>query len=202
MKERLYFVHDPMCSWCWAFRPVWEEITRRLPKQLACRRLLGGLAPDTDMPMPSDLQATLQGIWRRIQQQVPGTRFNFEFWERCQPRRATYPACRAVIAAREQGDAFEEPMILAIQQAYYLQARNPSDDDVLVSLAGEIGLDRRGFAQALNLGSTRFALDREIALARRMGANSFPGLVLETRDGIRTISYDYLNPDLVLAQLR
>jgi len=83
-----------------------------------------------------------------------------------------------------------------------LQARNPSDDEVLVSLAEEIGLDRRGFAQALNLESTQLVLDREIALARRMGANSFPGLVLETRDGIRMIRHDYMNADLVLAQLR
>jgi hypothetical protein len=40
---------------------------------------------------------------RRIERSVPGTKFNFEFWSRCRPRRATYPACRAVIATYKSG---------------------------------------------------------------------------------------------------
>ena len=32
-------------------------------------------------------------------------------------------------------------MISAIQHAYYLQARNPSNADTLIALAAEIGLD-------------------------------------------------------------
>ena len=26
----LYYVHDPMCSWCWAFRPVLLELRDKL----------------------------------------------------------------------------------------------------------------------------------------------------------------------------
>jgi putative protein-disulfide isomerase len=55
------------------------------------------------------------------------------------PRRSTYAACRAVIAARRQNPGYEEKMILAIQQAYYLEARNPADSHTLIELASEIG---------------------------------------------------------------
>ena len=201
MQSLLFYVHDPMCSWCWGFRPVWEEITRRLPPRIGWQRLLGGLAPDTEEPMPEATRKMIQGAWRTIEQQIPGTPFNFDFWDRCQPRRATYPACRAVIAARAQGGEYQERMILAVQQAYYLQARNPSDDQVLLDLAGEIGLDRHEFGQMLNLESIQFELDREIALARMMGVRSFPGLVLATGDGVRRIEHDYRDPAAVLVQL-
>ena len=95
---------------------------------------MGGLAPDIDRPMHQDLQDTIRGIWRTIQRTVPGTEFNFGFWESGHPRRSTYPACRAVIAARHQGN-YEVAMIDGIQRAYYLHARNPSYDATLIALA-------------------------------------------------------------------
>jgi hypothetical protein len=114
-----------MCSWCWAFRPVRTAIRARLPSAIPPQRVLGGLATDTREPMPEALRTYIQDTWRRIECSVPGTKFNFEFWSRCRPRRSTYPPCRAVIAATAQGPHFEEPMIEAIQRAYYLEAQKP-----------------------------------------------------------------------------
>jgi putative protein-disulfide isomerase len=54
--------------------------------------------------------------------------------------RSTYPACRAVIAAKNQADKFELPMINIIQKAYYLQEKNPSKDETLIKLSISIGL--------------------------------------------------------------
>jgi putative protein-disulfide isomerase len=142
MNHKLYYFHDPMCSWCWAFRPLWNELVIGLPNNISYQRILGGLAPDTDQAMPLDIQAKLQSVWQKIQQTVPGTPFNFDFWEKCTPRRSTYAACRAVIAAKQQDPGHEETMILAIQQGYYLEARNPADMTTLIELATEIGLDR------------------------------------------------------------
>jgi protein-disulfide isomerase-like protein with CxxC motif len=52
MKTTLIYVHDPMCSWCWGFADVYEELLEQLPPEVEIRRLLGGLAPDSDAPMP------------------------------------------------------------------------------------------------------------------------------------------------------
>ena len=201
MTRTLHYVHDPMCSWCWAFRPTWNRIVQELPDGIRAHRLLGGLAPDSDLPMPVELQNYLQQTWRTVEQRVPGTRFNFAFWEDCHPRRSTYPACRAVISARNQGAQFEGPMILAIQHAYYLHARNPSDDDTLIDLADETGLDRERFANELHSGETRNALMEEITLGQRMGVHGFPSLVLESGGSCQVLPYDYLDPRVVLNQL-
>ncbi|MEJ2593423.1 MAG: DsbA family protein, partial [Candidatus Thiodiazotropha sp.] len=75
----LYYIHDPMCSWCWAFRPAFADLLRRLPEGMTHSRLLGGLAPDSDQPMSEEMRAGLQATWRRIQEKLPETRFNFDF---------------------------------------------------------------------------------------------------------------------------
>lgn len=187
----VYYIHDPMCSWCWAFAPVLKQLQEQLPEGVEFRRLLGGLAPDTDEPMSEELQDMVQGSWRRIQQHVPETELNFAFWTECVPRRSTYPSCRAVIAARQQGEPFELLMNTAIQRAYYTQARNPSDESTLVELAGEIGLDVDRFREALRSEAVHQALEAEVAQAREMDVESFPAIVFENQKGNRPIPLVY-----------
>lgn len=198
MKSTLHYIHDPMCSWCWAFRPVWQTVLQQLPQHIEVKYLLGGLATDTDQPMPEALQNTIRQTWQRIQTAVPGTNFNFDFWDTCQPRRSTYPACRAVIAARNQGQRHEEAMIFAIQKAYYLHAKNPSNDDVLKNLAVELGLDLDQFQVDLNSQQTRQQLDNDITNCRKIGAQGFPSLIWLGYGNYRSINLDYNNADNLL----
>lgn len=198
LQPRLYYVHDPMCSWCWAYRPTWQQIRERLPDPIELITLLGGLAPDTDQPMPNEMRGYLQQTWRRIEQQL-GTEFNFDFWRACQPRRATYPACRAVIAAQRQqaGDA----MTLAIQQAYYLRALNPSDGLTLRQLADELGLDSQRFARDLSDPATQQELERQIAQACQLGGDGFPSLIYQDDSRQCMIPIDYRSAENTLAAI-
>ena len=201
MKSTLIYVHDPMCSWCWGFTDVYQQLLDRLPAGIEVRRLLGGLAPDSDVPMPDSMQSMLQETWRRIETMIPGKHFNFDFWRRCTPRRSTYPACRAVIAAREQGDQYDPIMTRAIQQAYYQQARNPSDNTTLIELAVETGLDSERFASQLLDAQTHQQLLNEINAGRSIGIDSFPGLMLEQSGQHIPVLANYTNVDLILNQI-
>ena len=198
---RLIYIHDPMCSWCWGFRPTFEQLCAGLPRHVSVACLLGGLAPDSDQPMPADMQMRLQQTWRQIQRRIPGTRFNFDFWQVCDPRRSTWPACRAVIAAREFDMALETAMITAIQHAYYLQARNPSDSTTLVSLAEDLGIDGMAFAHRLDAPETQATLADEIARSRRMGADSFPSLRLQIGDSLWPVPLDYTDAGVMSATI-
>jgi len=189
--NRLIYVHDPMCSWCWGFRPNFENLCKQLPAGLSVDRLLGGLAPDNDQPMPAELQSKLEDTWRRIQTRIPDTRFNFDFWRDCHPRRSTWPACRAVIVARQSDPSLESPMIEAIQRAYYLEARNPSDTDTLAALASQLGLNAVDFAIRLDAAETHDILEQEITQARRLGADSFPSLRLQIDQSFWPVPVDY-----------
>jgi len=52
VNNTLYYIHDPMCSWCWAFKSTWHKVLKELPSHINVYYLLGGLAPDSDLPMP------------------------------------------------------------------------------------------------------------------------------------------------------
>jgi len=197
--KKLVYVHDPMCSWCWGFNPTWGEVETALQGRMAVEYVVGGLAPDSDQPMPDDMRAMLKSTWQSIQQKIPGTRFNFEFWAKCKPRRSTYPACRAVLAAK--GQQAEKAMIQAIQEAYYLDAKNPSDNETLELLAHDLGLDAERFCNDLISDKTQTKLLEQIEFGRSIGAQGFPSLIMQTKTENRRISIDYNSADRILQQL-
>jgi putative protein-disulfide isomerase len=177
-----------MCSWCWGYQRTWEQLRAALPESVTVVNIVGGLAPDTDEPMPLELQKTISGYWAKVAEQT-GAEFNFDFWKNCQPRRSTYPACRAVLAADKQ--QAEQAMIDAIQHAYYLRAMNPSDNNTLVTLAAELGLDEKQFSEDLTSPEIQAALEQDFALRRKIGVYSFPSLVLARGEIFLPIEVDY-----------
>ena len=198
MAATLIYLHDPMCSWCWGFKPTWEKVKSSLPEGVGYINIMGGLAPDSHEPMPDELRQMIRSTWQRIHQQLD-TPFNFDFWEECEPRRSTYPACRAVLAAAEQ--EAEEAMILAIQKGYYLNARNPSDEDVLISFAEELNLNTQQFKEQMQSSEINARLMEHIQLYQQLPARGFPSMVLLKDDQAIPLTLDYQSPEKILAEI-
>ena len=191
-----------MCSWCWAFRPSLNVLIEKLPKEINIIRLLGGLAPDSNISMPENIREYVLQNWRAIEKKVPETKFNYDFWEYCKPRRSTYPACRAVIAARKQKNKFDAAMTLAIQKAYYLQARNPSDYETLIELAGEIGADKNKFSKDVTSPDINKILKEEIQQSESLDLKSLPSLLFKNGEKKIKIEPDYLDAEVMLNKIK
>ena len=197
--KTLYYVADPMCSWCWGFQPVLEKVKEAVQEELSPVYIMGGLARDTDDPMPDVMRAHIQRAWREVAA-ITGASFNWDFWEKCKPRRCTYPSCRAFYAAQNQEAGTE--MFEAIQRAYYREARNPSDTEVLIALAGEIGLDTQQFAQDLASPEIEQQMQDGFNIRRSMNANQFPSLVVRNNASVTFITRGYNDAETVLAYLQ
>lgn len=197
----LYYIHDPMCSWCWGFNKTWKRVKNSLPNSINVQYILGGLAPDSNELMSNEMREYIKTNWQKIEQKIPSIKFNYDFWNICTPIRSTYPACRAVISVKNQKPELENVMIKLIQQAYYLKSKNPSEDDVLISLAKTLDIDIIQFTQDLNTESTQQLLYDDIALMQSLGIDSFPSLVLKTGSTLKPINIDYNDADLILAQI-
>ena len=190
-----------MCSWCWAFKPIWDSVKEALLGKVEVDYLLGGLAPDSNQPIPIETREYVKGNWKRIQEMIPDTRFNYDFWTSCEPKRSTYPACRAVICAKQQHPDFENLMIYGIQKSYYLEAQNPSNDDVLINIAENLGFDTDKFKIDLKSSQVNEILLDEIKLTRSMDINSMPSLALQINDTLKGIDIDYLDANYIIKQI-
>ena len=70
---QLYYVADPMCSWCYGFVGEWQRAKKEIG--LPVRLVMGGLAPDSDEPMPDDTREMVRGAWRAVAE-TAGAEFN------------------------------------------------------------------------------------------------------------------------------
>ncbi len=194
----LYYVLDPMCSWCYGFAPTWKKVLENLNDNIKVVYVHGGLAPHSDIDMAQDMQEMLQGIWRQIEEQL-GTKFNHDFWTNCKPRRSTYLSCQASIAARVQGKEYE--MIQAIQELYYLKASNPSNRDTLELAASSIGLDVDKFSADLESDEIVSIFQEDLNRRRKLNVNSFPSLVFKYKNNYFPLQVQYNNPEAILKQI-
>lgn len=147
---------------------------------------MGGLASDSDQVMAKEMQEYIQGHWHAVAKRT-GATFNFDFWSNNQARRSTYPACRAVIAAGQQGD-HKATMIQAIQEAYYLKAKNPSDTETLVQCAESIGINKEQFAQDMQSQTIEALFKHDLAQCQQWGIGGFPSLIFRRGDDVQMIS--------------
>lgn len=180
---------DPMCSWCWAFAKPLASFLERHP-ELPIHYVMGGLAPDSDQPMDAAMRSKLQSIWHHIEEST-STEFNHQFWTVNTPRRSTYPACRAVITASLLDPKCTSRMITAIQHAYYLNAKNPSDISVLVECAESIGLDVEAFQRILSSDQVEAKLTDHLNESRNLGIGGFPALLLDNGTQLKPLALGY-----------
>ena len=198
MIYTLYHVHDPMCSWCYAFKPTLDELRKNLKDNIKLVHVVGGLAKHSNEEMPFQQQEMISNIWHEIEQKV-GTKFNHDFWKNCKPRRSTYLSCQATMLARYENK--EDEMIETIQEAYYLKAMNPSDSSTLVQLAKEIGMDEVKFKQDLHSEKIEEDLMKELNLRRSIHVRSFPSLVLKYKKETYPINIKFGDHKEMLAQI-
>jgi putative protein-disulfide isomerase len=196
-----------MCSWCWGFAPSLDAVERALSEDNALshvtlRYVMGGLAKDSDEPMPPQLRDYVRNAWKAVKAET-GATFNWAFWDTCVPRRSTYPACRAVLAAAKQAPQAGPAMFRAIQRAYYQEALNPSDVDVLIATSARISprLDTERFAADLVSRHIDDTLHEDFGLRSRLGVREFPSLILSRKDRAARIVSGWATPGATLARL-
>jgi len=92
-------------------------------------------------------------------------------------------------------------MIYGIQKSYYLEAQNPSNDDVLINIAESLGLDIEKFKMDLKSSQINEILLDEIKLSRSMDINSMPSLVFQINRTLKGIDIDYLDANYIVKQI-
>lgn len=170
-----------MCAWCWAFKNSWAALLERIQSagDIEVRLVMGGLAPDSDELMSDEMREKLRTGWERIHA-LTATEFNMSYWDENVPRRSTYPACRASIAAGMQMENGVAKMFETIQRAHYLNAQNTSDTEVIAAVADEAGFDADQLVADLNSEPVHARLTSDFMIRDRFQVTGFPGVVVTT----------------------
>ena len=172
--EKLYYFADPMCSWCYGFGPALTQFVAR-HADLPLSIVMGGLRAYNTQSASDRQRADIRGHWRHVEE-ASGLPFNDTLLMTPGFIYDTEPVCRAVVTARESGHPDVLGFMKAVQAAFYRDARDVTNAEVLADIAAEQGMDRALFLTALNSHEMREAARGDFALTQSVGIRGFPAL--------------------------
>ncbi|HLZ74634.1 DsbA family protein [Phenylobacterium sp.] len=172
----LIYFSDPMCSWCYGFSPVVDDIRRTFGRALPIRVVMGGLRPGTETPMTEEAKLEIANHWVHVHE---ATGLPFDGTGMSAPGFVydTDPAARAVVVARRDGEEMAAAFLQRAQEAFYAEGRDVTTEAVLGDLAEELGIDRAGFLEAWSSDEAKQETWRDYAISQRAGVTGFPTLV-------------------------
>ena len=199
----LIYFSDPMCSWCYGFSPVIEEIRRTFGAALPIRVVMGGLRPGTETAMTLQAKLELADHWTHVHE-ATGLPFDGSGMARPGFAYDTDPAARAVVVARRDGEELAAAYLARAQRAFYGEGRDVTTAEVLADLAEELGLDRAPFLSSWASEAAKAETWRDYAISQRAGVTGFPTLVAgPNEDGVYgVVTRGYASGDQVLGVLR
>lgn len=172
----LIYFSDPMCSWCYGFSPVVEDVRKAFGRALPIRVIMGGLRLGTDKPMTAEARREVANHWAHVHE-ASGLPFDPAAMAREGFVYDTDPAARAVVVVRREGEEAALDYLARAQRAFYAEARDVTSGEVLADLAGEAGLDRENFLQQWASEEAKAETWRDYATSQRAGVTGFPTLV-------------------------
>ena len=196
---------DPLCSWSWAFEPVWRRLRFELGDRLSWVYRMGGMIPDwrrfSDPINDIGSSAHMGPYWLEVSR-MSGMPIDPRVWQEAPPA-SSYPACLAVKAAELQTKELGERYLRRLREAVMLERRNIALRAVLVELADEIAaaqrthegegkaLDLHAFREALDSGAALAALREDLRDAKYRDIGRFPTLVIRGRKpgGVVLVGY-------------
>lgn len=189
-SRRFLYVADPMCSWCWGFAPVIEQIDSTYREKAPIRLIAGGLRVGTETPMDDRAKAVIRGHWEQVRE-TTGQPFNFDFFDRQDYVYDTEPACRAVVAVRNLAPASTLRYFAALQHAFYVENLDVTCSDVLADVAVACELNRDAFAMVYAANEIGESLAADFAGVQAMQIGGFPALLVQDDDGVAFLTVGY-----------
>jgi putative protein-disulfide isomerase len=140
MTIELRIYTDPTCERSWAAEPKLRRLLWTLGDQLSVRWVMAGVSRTLE---PADHQRQL-AAWLEVaaESEMP---LDPRLWLE-NPIASSYPACQAVIAAREQGADAAGRYLRRLREGLFCERKRLDHADALIAEAGPAGIDRERFA--------------------------------------------------------
>ncbi len=189
--KELIYVGDPMCSWCYGFAPVKQQLEEQCAGGAVVTLVVGGLHIDWTDPQDEARKQFLREHWVEIGERS-GQPFKFDILERDDFVYNTEAACRAAVTARHmEGNAVALKFFTHLQSAFYAENRDVTQEDVLTGLAKEFGLPHNEFASLLPSDEMKAETMKDFQFARRLGVNGFPTVLINDHAGYAYLTVGY-----------
>ena len=190
-STQLIYILDPMCSWCWGFNPVLQQVLKQAQAAgIKVTVRVGGLRTGEQALLDKSKRDYILQHWRSVAE-ATGQPFAFE---QAMPSGFLYntePACRALVVARQLDESLLFRFLDSLQQAFYQDAQDITQPSVLRELAVQAGYDTEAFCNIFDAAATQDATQAEFAWVSNLAVRGFPTLLAQHQQQFALITNGY-----------
>lgn len=184
------YVGDPMCSWCWGFSPVLEELESRYGIPL--RVVMGGLRAGPEaQPMGVEARRQMADYWQGVSDRT-GQPFTTASLDRDGWVYDTEPSCRAVVAMRELAPDETLRWVARLHRAFYVEGVDVTDLSVFPGLVEGMYVDADRYREVLGEDAIAERTQEDFLEAQRYGVAGFPTLLFRDGDEFGVVTRGYV----------
>ena len=173
---QLVYFASPMCSWCWGFSPVIQQIKNNFSKQVEFRLVLGPFRVDSTEVMDESLRDYVLRQCYKVHETTAQS-FDYTFQMGGDFVYNTKHACLAIKSLCRQQPWSGLNILDTIQAAFYTKNLNVTHEDVLIGLAEIYKVNTELFIEDLHSSETGKLLDDDFSYCQRLGVLSYPTLI-------------------------
>ncbi|MBO6703979.1 MAG: DsbA family protein [Pseudomonadales bacterium] len=199
-EGKLLFMTDPICSWCWGTLPEFMTVKEALGERLSFELKCAGLQIGSMKPLTPSHTNDLVKLWRNVAE-TTGQEFAFTLPADKNFIYHSELACRTLqIARRELGrEPWQE--FHDMQRAFYVDAQNLGDLEVLYQLSGDTGLTQDQFEDAIQSEQVTHQTRKEFDWCRVQGTQALPTLFLDVGEGPKLVCGGYATADFLIPEI-
>jgi predicted DsbA family dithiol-disulfide isomerase len=160
MTVQVRFYTDPACPWSWAAEPALRRLMWEFEGELEFVWVMGGLARSYERANLLDVVSQ----WLE-DAAAGGMPCDPRIWTK-NPLDSTYPACRAVKAAAEQGGDAAYRYLRILRQGIMCELRTLDEPGSLIDAADRARIDRERFEADLRSDASAAAFDADLEEVR------------------------------------
>jgi putative protein-disulfide isomerase len=188
--REMYYIADPMCSWCYGFAQVIQGIHAQYQDRIKISLVTGGLRVGNEYPFTEKLKYTLVHHWREVEEMTKQT-FNYDFTMPDGFIYNTEPSCRAAVVMRKHKGDEVFPFFETLHKAFYAECRDLTDPNTLAELAAQHDLDKDTFITSFQDPEVAQETYDDFAFGHSLGLQGFPSIVLKNTQGLALLTSGY-----------
>jgi len=177
MKPTLFYVGDPMCSWCYGIAPELEKVRFHFSEIIDFEIIMGGLRPYNKETM-TDLKDFLTHHWDTVNQRS-GQSFNYCILQDPNITYDTEPPCRATVIVRNSNPDKAFQFFAEVQSIFYQKNKNLHLVESYAPILQKLKIDQAKFTQNFNSPYFKELVKNDFLRSQQLGITKYPSIVLQ-----------------------
>ena len=189
-KPKVYYVADPMCSWCYGFTPQFEKIYEKYSKLVDFEIIVGGLNTETNKKLDLEMRDSFKDHWQHIHKET-GMPFDYAILNEKDLVYNTELPCRAVVAVKNLDYSLHIRYFKLLQKSFYTQNKNITKKEVVAQIASELGIDKETFLKKLDDPQIKVETKENFERVEKNGIEGFPTLIFVSDKETKLLNTGY-----------